>query len=162
MFSDNPRTSNSQHPRTMANTYFQFRQFIIHQDRCAMKVTTDACLFGAWVANQIKNTGSEFSTALDIGTGTGLLSLMVSQKNDLKIDTIEIEDDAFEQLKENIADSPWKDRINLFHNDVRNFIFNQQYDVIFSNPPFYENELKSDDAKRNLALHGTNYHLTNC
>ncbi len=120
-----------------------------------MKVTTDACLFGAWVAHQIKNAKKEFATALDIGTGTGLLSLIVAQKNNLQIDTIEIDNDAFQQAKENIAASPWKDRITIFHGDVKKFDFKKRYDVILSNPPFYENELKSDDSKRNVALHGS-------
>lgn len=120
-----------------------------------MKVNTDACLFGAWIAHQIKNEKREMTTALEIGTGTGLLSLMISQKNNIQIDTIEIDNDAFQQAKENIAASPWKDQVTLFHDDVKNFKFNKQYDVIFSNPPFYENELKSDDSKRNVALHGS-------
>lgn len=118
-----------------------------------MKVTTDACLFGAWTAHHIKNENKEYINALDIGTGTGLLTLMISEKNNLQIDTIEIDCDAFEQAKENILASPWKDHIKSFKGDARNFDFKNKYDVIFSNPPFYENELKSDDEKRNLALH---------
>lgn len=120
-----------------------------------MKVTTDACLFGAWVAHHIKNEKKELSTAFEIGTGTGLLSLMVAQKSELQIDTIEIDNDAFKQAKENIAMSPWKDRITSFHADVKKFEFKKKYDVIFGNPPFYENELKSEDSKRNIALHGS-------
>lgn len=138
----------------VSNTYFQFRQFTIQQDKCAMKVTTDSCLFGAWTADQIRNEKNGYTNALDIGTGTGLLSLMISEKNNLEIDTIEIDNDAFEQAKENIIASPWKDHIKFFHGDVKNFNFKNKYDVIFSNPPFYENELKSGDLKRNLALHG--------
>lgn len=139
----------------MPNGYFQFKQFTVHQDRCAMKVTTDASLFGAWIAHQIENEKTELSTALDIGTGSGLLSLMVAQKTELQIDTIEIDNGAFQQAENNIAASAWKGRITSFHGDVRNFEFKKKYDVIFSNPPFYENELKSDDSKRNIALHGS-------
>ena len=139
----------------MSNTYFQFKQFNIQQDRCAMKVTTDSCLFGAWIVNQINNEQLIINNLLDIGTGTGLLTLTYAQKNShAQIDAIEIDEDSFEQAKENIAASPWDDRIKIFHGDARNFEFPYKYDVIISNPPFYENELKSDNLKRNLALHG--------
>lgn len=119
-----------------------------------MKVTTDACLFGAWIAHQIKKEERVFCKALEVGTGTGLLPLMVAQKSELNIDTIEIDDAAFEQVKNNIAATPWIERIVSFHGDARNFEFKSQYDIIFSNPPFYEDDLKSDDPKRNIALHG--------
>jgi tRNA1Val (adenine37-N6)-methyltransferase len=148
----------------MANSYFQFKQFTIHQDRCAMKVTTDACLFGAWVGGQIENRKSESDSyrigsgepqsLLDIGTGTGLLSLMLAQKTDTLIDGIEVDKDAFVQAKENMTASHWANRLNLFHADIREFIFPTAYDIIVSNPPFYENELKSPDEKRNIAHHG--------
>ena len=119
-----------------------------------MKVTTDGCLFGAWIANEVRSNRSEVRPVLDIGTGTGLLSLLYAQKNSNSgIDAIEIDKDSFEQAKENIAASPWKDRINIFHGDARAFEFSHQYDVIISNPPFYENELRSEDEKRNIALH---------
>jgi tRNA1Val (adenine37-N6)-methyltransferase len=138
----------------MANNFFQFKQFTVHQDRCAMKVTTDACLFGAWVAEEVKNQKSKVKRVLDIGTGTGLLSLMLAQKTNALIDTIEIDQDAFEQARENISASPWNDRINIYHADAREFSFPLKYDIIISNPPFYENELKSADEKKNMAHHG--------
>ncbi len=125
-----------------------------------MKVTTDACLFGAWVAHQIRKEEKEYSGALDIGTGTGLLPLMVAQKNCLAIDTIEIDTDSWQQSKENIEASPWKERIHAFHGDVRSFDLKKKYDIIFSNPPFYENELKSSDSKRNIALHSTDLSIS--
>lgn len=144
----------------MSNNYFQFKQFTIQQDRCAMKVTTDACLFGARVAKEIKNSKLKIKNCLDIGAGTALLSLMFAQKNpNAIIDAIEIDEDSFSQAKENIDSSPWKDRINIFHGDAKHFQFPNQYDVIISNPPFYENELKSDDLKRNLALHNNELSL---
>jgi len=144
----------------MSNSYFQFKQFKIQQDRCAMKVTTDGCLFGAWVAERVGSRESLVvsrvpaeRTILDIGTGTGLLSLMIAQKNELAIDAIEMDQDAFEQASENIAASPWASRIKIFHADAREFEFPKQYDIIISNPPFYEKELKGDDTKRNIAHH---------
>lgn len=149
----------------MPNNYFQFKQFTIHQDRCAMKVTTDACLFGAWSADQIKNQPfgklrAKIKNILDIGTGTGLLSLMLAQKiSEPSIDSIEIDKDAFKQAKENIAASPWSDRINIIHADAKNFSFNNKYDIIISNPPFYENELKSDTKKKNIAHHSDDLSL---
>jgi tRNA1Val (adenine37-N6)-methyltransferase len=90
---------------------------------------------------------------LDIGTGSGLLSLMIAQKSPVSIDAIEIEDGAFQQAIENSGHSPWASRIHVIHADVRAFPFPREYDVIVSNPPFYEKELKSGDDGRNLAHH---------
>jgi tRNA1Val (adenine37-N6)-methyltransferase len=135
----------------MANAYFQFKQFTVNQDRCAMKVTTDGCLFGAWVAAQLKNQRIE--SLLDIGTGTGLLSLMIAQQCDAEIDAVEIDKDSFDQSAENITSSPWVGRINAIHADARQFICPSVYDVIVSNPPFYENELRSANSKKNMAHH---------
>jgi tRNA1Val (adenine37-N6)-methyltransferase len=133
----------------MGNNYFQFRQFKIEQDRCAMKVSTDACMQGAWTP-----APSSIKTALDIGTGTGLLSLMLAQRNAvMKIDAVEIDPSAAEQAAENIAVSPWRDRIALIKADVRKYAFEKKYDLIICNPPFFINSLLSDKAERNLARH---------
>jgi tRNA1Val (adenine37-N6)-methyltransferase len=139
----------------MANSYFQFKQFTIHQDRCAMKVTTDACLFGAWVVREVGNRKPEVGSVLDIGAGTGLLSLMLAQKINASIDAIEIDKGAAEQAKENSLASPWSGSINIIHGDVKEPVVlpRSQYDVIVSNPPFYENELTSPHIKKNIAHH---------
>jgi len=136
----------------MANSYFRFKQFTVHQELAAMKVTTDACLFGAWAAKNIA-AHAKGNDILDIGTGTGLLSLMIAQQVNAQIDAIEIDKAAAEQAKENTANSPWKDRIHILQGDARVFAFNRQYDHIISNPPFYENELTSENIQKNTAHH---------
>ena len=115
-----------------------------------MKVTTDASLFGAWVANQSHQT----EHALDIGGGTGLLSLMLAQKNETKIDIIEIEQTCFDQMKKNIESTDWRKRIQCILKDVRDYSATNQYSIIFSNPPFHQGQLRSDDSTINLARHG--------
>jgi tRNA1Val (adenine37-N6)-methyltransferase len=138
----------------LANNYFQFKQFIIHQDKCAMKVTTDSCLFGALVANAINNSELIITNCLDIGGGTGLLSLMLAQKSpQVKFDAVEVDKDAFEQAKENVAVSPWANNIKIHHADIKVLGTAKKYDAIISNPPFYENELKGNDQKKNIAHH---------
>jgi tRNA1Val (adenine37-N6)-methyltransferase len=139
----------------MSNTYFQFKQFIIHQDRCAMKVTTDACLFGAWVSKKISDSTAPVHRILDIGTGTGLLSLMLAQKCDALIDAVEIEEAAAEQAKENVSLSPWKERIRVIQGNIKDLAKNSlsRYDIVISNPPFYENELGSPNSGKNIAHH---------
>ena len=108
-----------------------------------MKVTTDSCFFGAWVARELQKTKSKIQTVLDIGTGTGLLSLLIAQKNEVEVDALEIDKDAFEQGRENINSSPWKNRVHVFNEDVRCFNPSKKYDCIISNPPFYEKEIES-------------------
>jgi tRNA1Val (adenine37-N6)-methyltransferase len=145
----------------MPNPYFQFKQFTIHHDRCAMKVTTDACVFGAWCAEEIGNEPhEEAKNILEIGSGSGLLSLMIAQKNNCFIDAIEIDEEAAKQAKENIFLSPWRKNVYLHHADVLNFSFNQSYNIIVSNPPFYENEIESSSKKKSLAHHGDGLKLS--
>lgn len=131
----------------MPNNYFRFKQFTVYQDQTAMKVCTDACLFGAWVAYS-----TDPSSILDIGTGTGLLSLMLAQKSVAPIDAVEIDEQAYEQAQANFYASPWSSRLKAFHTPIQEFQGNS-YDLIISNPPFYNKDLKSSDRKRNLALH---------
>lgn len=133
----------------MANDYFKFRKFTIWQDRCAMKVTTLACIQGAWLPE------CSPKRVLDIGAGTGILSLMAAQKMEAEIDAVEMEDAAFSQLKENVSLSPWSKQINCFHNDISDFAKQKSnvYDLIISNPPFYQNQLKSPKNHINSARH---------
>jgi tRNA1Val (adenine37-N6)-methyltransferase len=118
-----------------------------------MKVTTDACLFGAWAAQEDKDEEAN-KNVLDIGAGTGLLSMVYAQKNSLtNVDAIEIDEGAYIQARENIAASPFAERITIIHGDVKRFAFSKKYDCIISNPPFYEKEIRSDDERKNIAHH---------
>jgi len=147
----------------MPNSYFQFKQFTIHQNQCAMKVCTDACLFGAWVGRKVGSVQMTVDRrtehALDIGTGTGLLSLMLAQQFDGTIDAIDIQSDAAQQASANAGNAVWSERIHVHHTDLTNWQASS-YDFILSNPPFYEKDLKSPDSERNLALHDTGLTLT--
>lgn len=125
-----------------------------------MKVTTDACLFGSWAAKQISTIQKQPLNILDIGTGTGLLSLMVAQQiKNCHIEAVEVEAMAANQASKNIAASPWHDRITVNCMDIRSYRAENKFDVIISNPPFYENELKSNDTGKNLAHHGEGLQL---
>jgi tRNA1Val (adenine37-N6)-methyltransferase len=137
----------------MANPYFQFKQFTVYHDRCAMKVTTDSCLFGAWAANEIQHSETKIENTLDIGTGTGLLSLMIAQKSHTKINAIEIDEAASLQAIENIFASPWANQIKIFHQDILAVEQYTKHDCIISNPPFYENEIVSTRQQKNIAHH---------
>lgn len=128
---------------------FQFKQFSIQQDKCAMKIGTDGVLLGAWCP--IDN--NPFSV-LDIGAGTGILSLMLAQRTSAEqIDAIEIDENAYEQCVENFENSQWKDRLFCFHAGLDEFIDEpeEEYDLIISNPPFYTEDYKTDNEQRDLA-----------
>ncbi|MRT94640.1 tRNA1(Val) (adenine(37)-N6)-methyltransferase [Ancylomarina sp. 16SWW S1-10-2] len=135
----------------MANTYFQFKQFRINQEGSAMKVGTDGVLLGAW-ANVEKA-----KSFLDIGTGTGLIAIMLAQRtnNSSKIDAVEIDNSSYQQAVNNFDDCPWNDRIKAFHASFQYFVANtsSKYDCIVSNPPYFINSLKAKDESRTQARH---------
>ncbi|NIG54640.1 tRNA1(Val) (adenine(37)-N6)-methyltransferase [Chitinophaga sp. Cy-1792] len=140
----------------MSNTYFKFKQFIIHQEHCAMKVCTDACIQGAFTAQHLALHGHAVKRVLDIGAGTGLLSLMVAQQHAADITAVELDPGAALQSRENFASSPWAERLHLKEADIRTLPAEDQFDFIITNPPFYESALKSGDAKKDQAMHATN------
>ena len=128
----------------------------MHQEHTAMKVCTDACLFGGWAAADAQIQSAK--NILDIGSGTGLLSLMLAQQSSAHITAIEIEAGAFEQTKTNFDLSPWKDRLNAIHSSIQDYASKNKeslFDCIITNPPFYEGDLNSPDNAKNLAAHST-------
>ena len=116
-----------------------------------MKITSDTCLFGGYIADKINFV----SRLLDIGTGTGILSLMAIQKNNIWIDALEIDQAAAEQASDNFKISKWKNQLNCLNTSVQAYsqICKKKYDVIICNPPFYDQKTKSVDAKKRMAWH---------
>ena len=132
----------------MANPFFTFKQFPIGHLLCALKVGTDGVLLGAWT------DVSHSCRILDIGTGTGLIALMLAQRcPQASITAIDIDAEAVEQAHENILSSPWKDRVEVLLQDICTFPANQQFDSIVSNPPYFIDSLKCPDSQRNTARH---------
>lgn len=131
----------------MSNNYFKFKQFTIFQDGCAMKVGTDGCLLGGW----FDVTGSR--NILDIGCGSGLISLMAAQRCDAAVTGIEIDSEASLQAIENVNNSLWRERIRIINCDMLSYEADALYDTIVSNPPYFVNSLKCDDTSRTLARH---------
>lgn len=133
----------------MPNSFFAFKQFIIKQDKCAMKVSTDAVLLGAWITpNGSKNI-------LDIGTGTGVIALMLAQKSQAQIDAIDIDENAVTQAKQNFKESIFKNIFSISQVSFQEFAkqSSTKYDLIVTNPPYFEQSLKSSDEQRSLARH---------
>lgn len=133
----------------MANPYFQFKQFTVWHDKCAMKVGTDGVLLGAWTSLGASRH------ILDIGAGTGLVSLMLAQRSskEVSIIGIEIDREAALQAQENVHQSPWEEKINIVCDDFRTHVFDRRFDLIVSNPPYFKNSLKCPDSQRAAARH---------
>ena len=137
-------------------TPFQFKEFSVHQDRCAMKIGTDAVLLGAWTS-----IDKDPFSILDIGSGTGILALMLAQRSDAgSIDALEIDDEAYEQCVENFENSPWADRLFCYHASLEELVddlldgqeaIDETYDLILSNPPFYSEDYKTESNQRDMA-----------
>ena len=131
------------------NKAFKFKQFTIQQDQCAMKIGTDGVLLGAWA-----NTQNNPFSVLDIGSGTGIIALMLAQRCYAEvIDAIEIDDNAYEQCVGNFENSPWADRLFCYHAALEEFVeeIEDKYDLIISNPPFYSGDYKTGNEQRDLA-----------
>ncbi|MUP37117.1 tRNA1(Val) (adenine(37)-N6)-methyltransferase [Labilibaculum euxinus] len=135
----------------MANNYFEFKQFRVDQDGSAMKVGTDGVLLGAWADI------SKANRILDIGTGTGLIAMMMGQRtnSDVKIDAVEIELSSYQQAVNNFENCPWTSRLSAFHLSFQEFcqITTVRYDLIVSNPPYFLNGLKAKCETRTQARH---------
>lgn len=140
----------------MSNSYFQFKQFRIEQDRCAMKVGTDGVLLGAWT--DVRQSKS----ILDIGTGTGLIALMLAQRSSAEITAIEIDEAATTQASDNFAGSPWASRITGIHTSLQDFRkgHNSLFDLIVSNPPYFNNSQKNPDSQKCMARHTDSLNYT--
>lgn len=131
----------------MPNTYFQFKQFLIDQAVDGMKVTTDGCIFGALIKEVADGH------ILDIGTGTGLLSLMLAQRTKAEIHALEIDEKVTQQAIENVKNSPWSDQISVSHQDFKAYETKTIYSQIICNPPFFKNSHKGQSVSKNTAIH---------
>lgn len=132
-------------------TTFQFKKFSVHHDRCTMKVGTDAVLLGSWV--NIADT----KKILDVGTGSGVIALMLAQRTneDVTIDAIETEKVDAEQARENVLQSPWPRKISVHQTSLQEFSPKQRYDLVVSNPPYFINSLLPPSPQRTKARHGS-------
>lgn len=138
----------------MGNSVFRFKKFTVNQDSVGMKITADACLFATLIDVQ------ETSSILDIGSGTGLLSLMLAQRNvNAHLLALEIDDHAYNLTVENFENSPWNERLSAIQIDFRTYASNKRFDLIICNPPFFKNQSKSNNEKRRLAFHQDTYSL---
>lgn len=133
----------------MSNNPFNFKQFKVNQDQCAMKIGTDGVLLGAWLP-----ISDSVNSILDVGTGTGVISLMAAQRSNAElVDAIEIDENAYEQAVDNFEESPWGDRLFCYHASFQEFFteITDTYDLIVSNPPFFSEDYKTKDKKRDQA-----------
>jgi len=143
----------SQSGSVLRRNGFTFKQFFVAHDRCAMKVGTDGILLGAWAPI------ARVKRVLDIGSGSGLLALMLAQRTDssVTVDAVELDADAAAQAAENIAESPWKERINIHTADIQQWLTeqNSRYDLIISNPPYFEQGVECATPQREQARYTT-------
>lgn len=133
----------------MSNDVFEFKKFSIKQNKCAMKVGTDAVLLGSWVSvDRCKNV-------LDIGTGTGIIALMLAQKTQSHITALEIDQASFEQATDNVLQSTYKHQVNVVNKPFQVYWKSapEKFDLIVSNPPYFVDSLKSNDTTRSTARH---------
>lgn len=141
----------------MSSPFFRFKQFTVWHDCCAMKVGTDGVLLGAWAMLEEQGaaqTRKAIGEVLDIGTGSGLVALMLAQRfPQAEIDAIDIESSAVEQARYNFLQSPWKERVRSFLSPLQEWQTKKRYDLIVSNPPYFQNSLKNPDKGRELARH---------
>ena len=133
----------------MPNNFFQFKNFTIYQDKCAMKVGTDGVLLGSWA------NASKAKSILDIGTGSGLIAIMLAQRSNAIIYAVEIDSNAATQASENACNSPWSERLHVVNESIQGFATSSNigFDLIVSNPPYFINSLKPTANKRMVARH---------
>ena len=145
----------------MSNNYFQFKRFVVRQERCAMKVGTDGTLLGAWARGGQR--------VLDIGTGTGLIALMMAQRcPDAQVTAVDIDADAVRQARENVAESSFAERITVVEGDINTLTIPNSgnhishlspliyhFDAIVCNPPYFNDSLTCPDEQRTTARHTT-------
>jgi len=135
----------------MPNPYFRFKQFTIYHDQCAMKVGTDGVLLGAWVNSH------KAQRILDVGTGTGLIALMLAQRNpNSQIDAVEIDAAASKQAQQNVLASNWHNRVSVYHSSLQQYQSPLPYQLIVSNPPYFVQSTKTPSQRRTQARHTDN------
>lgn len=133
----------------MASACFKFKQFTVWHDRCAMKVGTDGVLLGAW-----SPLPEACARVLDVGTGSGLIALMLAQRlQGAQITAIDIDAGAVEQAQYNFSVSPWADRLDCQQTALQELEGEKVYDLIVSNPPYFQDSLKNPDSQRAMARH---------
>ncbi|MBX2939249.1 MAG: methyltransferase [Ferruginibacter sp.] len=138
----------------MPNPYFQFKQFTIQQGQSAMKVTTDACVLGALANKLVQTQPVYFHRGLDIGAGTGVLSLMLTQDTSLFVDAVEMDRLAATECASNVQASPFANRITVHPVRIEEYKTTPElYDIIICNPPFFKASLPSPNERINLARH---------
>lgn len=122
---------------------FRFKQFTVEQEGVAAKIGTDAVLLGAWCP-----VLPSFQHCLDIGTGTGVIALMLAQRGAKIVDAIELDSEAYKTAKFNVEQSPWAERLNVYKGDFLDFSLHKKYDLVVSNPPFYQDSFPIDNYGR--------------